>query len=201
MESSGAPVIGPYGALLEIAKTLAAGETLDVTMHRVAESIGRAMFAQSARLGSYDRRRDAYVHEAAWREGGTTAKDKAGIGQAYSLSKEYPELRQMLESGRLQELHIDDPDLNGNDRAFMKEWGLKTTLDGPLVFGREPIGLLAVGESRFVRHYTKIERGLFSQLCDLAAVGIHSARQARQLEEANRELDRVRLGRSPAGTP
>jgi GAF domain-containing protein len=200
MEESGAPVIGPYGALLEIAKTLAAGDSLEITMHRVAESVGRAMFAESSRLGSYNRNRDEYVQEAAWREGGTTSKDKAGIGQAYSLSEEYPELRRLVEGGAIQELHIDDPGLSAHDREFMNEWGLKTTLDGPLVYGGEPIGLLAVGESRFARRFTAIERGLFSQLCQLAAVGIQTARLTRLLKDAEQRLEQAqRLG--PISTP
>jgi len=190
MPAETAPRIGPYGAILDIARTLAAGDSLETTMHRVAECVGRAMFAESARLGSYHRELDEYVHEASWREGGETQRDREGVGQVYRLAEEYPELRRQLETHSMQELHIDDPGLSANDREFLTRWGLKTNLEQPLMFGGRVIGLLSVGESRFARRYTPTERGLFAQLCDLAAIGVHSARQTRLLEETRRRLER-----------
>jgi GAF domain-containing protein len=64
------------------------------------------------------------------------------------------------------------------------------------------IGLLGIGESRFVRRYTPSERALFVQLCDLAAIGINTARQARRLAETQRRLDDAlaRLGPSMGQT-
>jgi GAF domain-containing protein len=199
MGDNSAPRIGPYGAILDIAKTLVAGDSEDVTLRLIVENVGRAMFAESASLGSYRPEENTYVYEAGWREGGLTDDDKADVGRVYPLA-ENPDLRRQLESREIMECRIDDPGLSSTDREYLVRWGLKTSLDCPLVYGGKVIGLLGIEESRFVRRYTPSERGLFSQLCDLAAVGIHSARQARLLDEARREISRLRHGQSAAGT-
>jgi GAF domain-containing protein len=38
-----------------------------------------------------------------------------------------------------------------------------------------------------VRRFTPTERALFGQLCDLAAIGIHTARQSRLLADTQRQ--------------
>jgi GAF domain-containing protein len=200
MADNSAPRIGPYGAILDIAKTLVAGDSLDVTLRLIVENVGRAMFAESASLGSYRPEQNVYVYEAGWREGGQTAEDKADVGRVYPLA-ENPDLRRQLDSREIVECRIDDPGLSDADREYLTRWGLKTSLDCPLVYGGKVIGLLGIEESRFVRRFTPSERGLFAQLCDLAAVGVHAARQARLLDEAQRELARLRLGQGSAGTP
>jgi GAF domain-containing protein len=192
MVDNTAPRIGPYGAILDIAKTLVAGDSLDVTLRLVVENVGRAMFAESASLGSYRLEEDAYVYEAGWREGGLTAADKADFGHVYPLA-DNPDLRRQLESREIVECRIDDPALSDTDREYLTKWGMKTSLDCPLIYGGTVIGLLGIEESRFVRRFTPSERGLFAQLCDLAAIGVHAARQARVLEQTKRELDQLRL--------
>jgi GAF domain-containing protein len=200
MVDNSAPRIGPYGAILDIAKTLVAGDSLDVTLRLIVENVGRAMFAESASLGSYRPEQNVYVYEAGWREGGQTAEDKADVGRVYPLD-ENPDLRRQLDSREIVECRIDDPALSDTDREYLTRWGLKTSLDCPLVYGGKVIGLLGIEESRFVRRFTPTERGLFAQLCDLAAVGVHAARQARLLEEAQQELARLRLGQGASGAP
>jgi GAF domain-containing protein len=200
MVDNSAPRIGPYGAILDIAKTLVAGDSLDVTLRLIVENVGRAMFAESASLGSYRPEQNVYIYEAGWREAGQTPEDKADIGRVYPLA-ENPDLRRQLESREIVECRIDDPGLSDTDREYLTRWGLKTSLDCPLVYGGKVIGLLGIEESRFVRRFTPTERGLFAQLCDLAAVGVHAARQARLLEETQQELSRLRLGQSATGTP
>jgi GAF domain-containing protein len=200
MVDNSAPRIGPYGAILDIAKTLVAGDSLDVTLRLIVENVGRAMFAESASLGSYRPEQNVYVYEAGWREGGQTAEDKADVGRVYPLA-DNPDLRRQLDSREIVECRIDDPSLRDVDREYLTRWGLKTSLDCPLVYGGKVIGLLGIEESRFVRRFTPSERGLFAQLCDLAAVGVHAARQARLLEEAQQELARLRLGQGSLGTP
>jgi GAF domain-containing protein len=188
----GGAMTGPYAAILSIAKTLVEGGPMEITLQRVVESVGRAMFAESASLGSFDAERDEYVDEAGWREGGLTPEEAADIGHVYTLA-EHPELRKQLAARDVTERHVDDPDLSPEWREFFRHWGLKTTLDSPLLISGRVIGLLAVEESRFVRRYTSTERALFAQLCDLAAIGINAARQDRLLAETQRRLDEALL--------
>lgn len=136
MTSGHAGVTDPYGTILGIAKTLVAGAPLEFTLQRIVEGVGRAMFVESASLGSYSSER----------------------------LDENPELRRQLTAHGLTERHSDDVDLSLEWREYFTHWGLKTTLDGPLVFAGKVIGLLSVEESRFVRRSTPTERALFSQL-------------------------------------
>lgn len=190
MMSSQAGATGPYGTILGIAKTLVAAGPLESTLQRIVEGVGRAMFAESASLGSYSSERDEYVHEAGWAEGGVTPEEAADVGHVYPLA-ESPELQRQLQAHGLTERHIDDPGLSPEWREYFRHWNLKTTLDSPLVYAGKVIGLLSVEESRFVRRFTPSERALFVQLCDLAAIGINTARQARLLADAQRQLRQV----------
>jgi diguanylate cyclase (GGDEF)-like protein len=57
----------------------------------------------------------------------------------------------------------------------MDLWGEKATLDAPLEFGGEVIGVLGIVETAYCRRFTEAERRLFSQLAVLAAIAIHNA--------------------------
>ena len=187
MTNGHAGVTGPYGTILGIAKTLVAGGPLELTLQRIVEGVGRAMFAESASLGSYYSERNEYVHEAGWAEAGVTPEEAADVGHIYPLD-DNPELRRQLMAHGLTERHIDDVALSPEWREYFTHWGLKTSLDSPLAFAGKVIGLLSVEDSRFVRRFTPTERALFSQLCDLAAIGIHTARQSRLLADTQRQL-------------
>ena len=84
-------------------------------------------------------------------------------------------------------MHIDDVGLPGVEKRLMERWGNLTTLDAPLIYGGEVIGVLGLTETH-VRHYTESERELFARLAVLAATAIHSAMAVRRLEEQNRYL-------------
>ena len=102
MADTSAPRIGPYGAILDIAKTMVAGDSLEGTLRSIVENVGRAMFAEAASLGSYYPERDEYVYEAGWREGGLKADEAAAVGRVYPLN-ENPALKKQLQSRELSE--------------------------------------------------------------------------------------------------
>jgi GAF domain-containing protein len=188
---------GPYDVILDTATAMVAGSSVETTLRAIVENSGRAMFAEAASLGSYDPERDEYVHEAEWHEGGLNTAHQGEIGRVVHPS-EVADLRQQLEARHPVEYHIDDANLNEAHREFMTRRNLKTTLDCSLAYGAKVIGLVSVTESRFVRRFTPSETALFAQLCKLAAVGIHTARQAPLLEETQRQLQEARRG---AGAP
>jgi len=76
---------------------------------------------------------------------------------------------------RITELHRDDSDLPTAEASEMDFWVEKTTLDAPLEFGGEVIGVLGIVETGYCRRFTEAERRLFSQLAVLAAIAIHNA--------------------------
>jgi GAF domain-containing protein len=190
MSSGTAFGTGPYDVILDIATAMVKGGSVEATLQTIVENVGKAMFAESASLGSYDAERDEFVHEAEWQDGGLTPEREAEIGVLVQLS-EMPGLRRQLQDRAPVEYRIDDPGLNENYREYMTRRGVKTILDCALTYANNTIGLLGIEESRFVRRCTPSEIALFSQLCNLAAIGIHTARQARRLEETERRLQQA----------
>jgi GAF domain-containing protein len=177
----------PYSGIIDIAAAIVSNLSWQETFNVVAEKIGGAMFAWSASLNSYDDERDAVTYEAYWCEGGASEEDLDYIGHVSFLA-DRPDFRPLIESRELTEVHIDDPGVSAVERDVMKKWGLKTTLDGPLVFDDKVIGTVGVAETRFIRRFTPSELDFFSQLCELAAIGIHNAQEARQRRKMERRF-------------
>jgi GAF domain-containing protein len=78
--------------------------------------------------------------------------------------------------GRPIECHLDDSDLPPAEREALERYGEKTTLDFPLEYQGEVIGILGLIELDHVRRFTFEERALFEQLGVLASIAIHNAR-------------------------
>lgn len=175
----------PYARILSIAtaivSTMSWGETLNV----IAERIGEILFAWSASINSYDVERRTVTYEAYWCKGGASKEDLEYIGHISNID-ERPDFRQLIDGRELVESRVDNPGLPAVERDVMKKWGLKTTLDGPLIYDGKVIGTVGVAETRFVRKFTPGELSLFAQLCELASIGVHNAQvfRAQQQTEA-----------------
>jgi GAF domain-containing protein len=86
----------------------------------------------------------------------------------------------VLTERRVIELRADDPGLPAASRDALADWGLTTTLDGPLVIGDEVIGVIGVAEARFARRFLTMEIQLFEQLAGMAAAAMRNARLSRR---------------------
>jgi len=190
---------GPYDAILDIATAIVASGSVETSLQTITENVARAMFSEAASLGTYYADKNEFIHEAEWREGGLKAAQRSEIGRVVNLTEE-PELRAVLEGRRVREYHIDDPSLSPMYRDYLTRRGLKTGIDCPLVFGSKVIGLLGLEESRFVRRFTASEQTLFTRLCELAAIGIHTARQTRRVQELERQVADLKRGGAPSAT-
>ena len=95
-------------------------------------------------------------------------------GESYA-----PEIRpsfvRAVRKRKITEFHRDDPDLPAAEAAEMDLWREQSTLDAPLEFGGEVLGVLGIVETEYCRRFTEAERRLFSQLAVLAAIAIHNA--------------------------
>jgi GAF domain-containing protein len=178
------PAVGgnPYSEILGIATAIVSTMSWQDTLNVIAERIGRVLFAWSASINSYDAEQRAVTYQAYWCEGGATQEDLDYIGTVNLIDNE-PDFMKIIDGRSLMESHVDDPDLPTAERNTMVKWGLKTTLDGPLVYQGEVIGTIGVAETRFVRRFTPAEISLFSQLCELSAIGVHNARASRTHEQ------------------
>jgi len=188
LSTPGASSGNPFRAILDVGSALVSSLVLEEVFANVAAKIGEAMMVWAVDIQTYDRSRDVLVYEAYWCQEGVTADDRAYIGTITDLG-DRPDWRRVIDGRQLVECHVDDPALSARERDELKKWGYKTTLDAPLMVGGEVIGVLGLNEKRFVRRFTPIEKDLFKQLCDLAAVGIHNAQVHRMQQEQTRHLD------------
>ncbi len=161
-------IIARVGAT--IASTLTIAEVMSAIARQVCEAFGVA----SADIHRYSAETDLLDHVASWGAFDGFTEADAGVGESYA-----PEIRpsfvRVVRVREITEFHRDDPDLPAAEAAEMDLWGEKATLDAPLEFGGEVIGVLGIVETAYCRRFTEAERRLFSQLAVLAAIAIHNA--------------------------
>ncbi len=186
--SSISPLAGnPLLAILEVSAALVSSTVYEEVLAAVLARIGEAMTVASCDLQTYDRARRVLIYEAFWSITGPTEEEQDYLGTVTPLDAR-PDLKAILTSPGLFEQHVDDPDISTHDLEQMRKWGYRSTLDMPLRFGDEVIGILGLQEMRFVRRFTPAERDQFLRLCELAAIGIHNAGLLRHDQERGRHL-------------
>ena len=170
-------------SLLDASRAMASTLVLDEVLDTVARKTVEALHSQYCVIWEYLEQDDAIFERAAYEVGDTYQP----MGDLVRLS-ERPTERRILESHEPVIETISDPDLDPGSRESMEKWGEKTCLSVPLRFGREPLGLLVVGESQRERHFTQEELELTSGLAEQAAVAMHNARLYQDLQRRNEEL-------------
>jgi len=161
-------IIARVGAT--IASTLTIAEVMSAVARQVCEAFGVA----SADIHRYSAETDRLDYVAAWGTAEGFSEEGTGVGESYPPDIR-PSFVRVVRERKITEFHRDDPDLPAAEAAEMDLWGEKTTLDAPLEFGGEVIGVLGIVETEYCRRFTEAERRLFSQLAVLAAIAIHNA--------------------------
>jgi GGDEF domain-containing protein len=175
----------PQEIIAEVGATIASSVVLEDVLKAVVRQIGEALGADTCDIHDYDAESDLLTFVANW-----ALHEDPGIADYLGTSfppAERGSFLPLVRERRTIELHVDDPDLPADERREMERWTDLTTLDTPLVYGDEVIGVLGLTD-RHVRHYARDERWLFAQLAVLAAITIHNARMFRRQEEQNRHL-------------
>jgi GAF domain-containing protein len=177
-----------FDAILAVGEALVSDLEYDTIFATVAKRIGEAMHAWSIDLQTLDSHRQELLYVAYWCVEGISDRDRSFLGSTVRLA-DWPTWRRVADAAEMLERHIDDPDLPADERGAMVRWGYRTTLDCPLVYAGEVVGVLGLREARFVRRFTDVERDLLSQLCDLAAIAIRNAGIYRREQEEQRRLN------------
>ena len=177
----------PFRAILDVSAALVSSLDLETVFSNVARAVGEAMMVWAVDAQSYDPATQVLTHRSCWCSEGLTEADRARLGESTSLAAR-PGMADVVLRRMLVEQRADDSSLNAADRRFLADRGVKTSLYAPLAVGDEVLGALGLIERRFVRRFTSIERDLFRQLCDLAAVGIHNARLYATVDRQKRQL-------------
>jgi GGDEF domain-containing protein len=188
----GQTIIAEIGAT--IASTLEVGDV----MATIARQVGHAFGVYSCDVHRYDAENDLLTYLAFWDleldrgDGPWVCESHHQVSEQATGEPFHPDLRPSflptVREGLVVEVHRDDPDLPAAEAREMDRWSEKSTLDAPLEFDGEIIGVLGLVETRSCRRFTAEEKELFSQVAVLAAIAIRNADLFDRLDRQNRSL-------------
>ena len=182
--------VDPYQIALEVGATITASLHLEETLATIARQVGEALDVQYCDIHEYDAANDTMTCAAEW----TPLPDpdeEAYVGTVVPID-ERGGMRPVVEDGVLLEEYVDDPALSQAERDLMMRWGELASLEAPLLFGDEVIGVICVAErERPARRFTDDERHLLVLLAGPAAIAMRNARAYRTRAERTRGLAAV----------
>jgi len=180
----------PYQVVLEVGATLIGSLDLDHVFATIARQVGEALDVQYCDIHEFDVANDAMTCVAVWTPE-PDAEEEAYVGTVVPLSERHG-VRGVLGEGTLLEEYVDDVALPDEERALMRHWGELASLEAPLVYGDEVIGVLCVAErERRERRFTPEDKRMLELLAGPAAIAIRNARAYRARAERTRRLAAV----------
>jgi signal transduction histidine kinase len=102
--------------------------------------------------------------------------------QPYDL-EQYPQTRQVLETGEPLHLRLDDPHLDSSERSFMLEAEIESLIMLPLISQDRTIGLIELLDTKKDRTFSIREIALGLSIASHAAAAIENASLYRQLQD------------------
>ncbi len=176
-------------ALLHSSRALGSTVILEEVLQLLAEHAARAVDAPSAYIYEYDPADEAVVWRCEYQRDPVPDFEDP-IGTVYPLDFFPADLR-VMGAREVVEVTVEDPDLDPGSRALMEEWGERTLLNVPLVFGDEVVGLMELAETSHVRHFTAAEIELAVAIGEQAAAAIRNAQLYRREAWRNERLVRL----------
>jgi diguanylate cyclase (GGDEF)-like protein len=104
------------------------------------------------------------------------------VGTVYDMGM-WSDVRTCVTELRAVARYRDDPALTEAEVAELDAWGELASLTVPVVYRGQLIGLIDVGESRSVRHFSDDDVRVLQGIADQAAIAIVNARTIKRLEE------------------
>lgn len=189
----------PYQTVFEVGATLIASLDLDQVFATIARQVGEALDVQLCDINEYDPEANTMTYVAVWSEK-LRDEDLEYLGTVVSLD-ERPERDEVIRAGGIVVHYLDDPDLDSKEREVMEQYDEWATMEIPLVYGDEVIGVLGVAESRRARRFSDEEKELLRLFARPAAAAIGNARAYRaQRERAQRTAALLDSSRAVAST-
>lgn len=153
-------------------------------LHVVAASVGEVLDLSTVDVWSFASDADTLCCRAFWSRDPSTAGGMVGAVVALDQSHD---LRRLVLTAEVVERHADD-DLTAAEAAALKQRGLLSRVDVPLLSGAEVLGIVSVADARHVRHLTEEERTQLRGLCRLAAVVLRTTDLYERERERGRHL-------------
>jgi len=149
---------------------------LQTVNETAAEQLTRSVHATSASLLAFEPSSGKAALLAEYFSPQAKPEERVtNLGTVYNLH-EFPETLALLRAGKWQTLNISDPHLHPADRAEMTEYGVKSSLNLPMVVSGRVRGYAEIWDSREERAWSDNELKLCQTLANQAAVAIENAR-------------------------
>jgi diguanylate cyclase (GGDEF)-like protein len=166
-------------ALLDLSRSLSSSLELREVLREFATHAAELTGATAAELSTYDPLRGVLVMLVEYR-GGTDEITETG-GEVYHLG-DYPVTRHVVETQEPVQIHVENPEDDGAERALLERQGQKSLLMLPLVARGETIGLLEIVDVDD-RVWSEADVEFCRALCDIVAIAIRNAMLFAELQE------------------
>jgi diguanylate cyclase (GGDEF)-like protein len=174
-------------ALYESAMIISTSLDLNTILTKLAEHVCELVDATSVYLSSFDPTLKSSTMLAEYFGSDASEKERVSdLGFVYDLTTELPAILNLMQSGEPLIYHVDDPDLDETERAYLEKYGGISVLKIPLQSGGEFNAYLEVWETRNKREFTKKEIILCETIASQAAIAIENVKL---LSEAQKGYD------------
>jgi PAS domain S-box-containing protein len=184
--ASGATRLNELSLIVQTITDVSSSLDLDAVLKSVAVNMLSATAAQGVTLSLWDRAAGRVVSRLQLQRGVSRRESLRGTA-VYDL-REYPVLRQALESRKPVQMVASDAGLGASDMARLRDQGVKSLLVLPLIARGEVIGLVELQELRAERAFTQHEVDLAQALANQAAVALLNAQLYQTTEARAAEL-------------
>jgi diguanylate cyclase (GGDEF)-like protein len=174
-------------ALLATSRSITSSIDYEVVLREVASAAAEALGCPESVIWEYSPRDETAVYRVLYQKDPRPGVAEALVGSAYPIG-DYPGGLEAVHQGIVAQQSLSDADLSETDRAAMLEWGEKTWLSVPLVYGGDVLGMMVLIESENERRFTQEEVRMASLIGEQAAAGLHNARLHRLEEDQHRWL-------------
>jgi PAS domain S-box-containing protein len=174
--------------LLETARAVSSTLDLEEVLKVVAEQMVKVTGVTGCTLSKWDQEADIVTTWLEWRAQSPEYADEPGT--AYALA-DFPSTQTVLEKCQPVTLLANDPNVDPDEAALMREHETVSLLMLPLVVGQQVIGLVELDEEVRERVFSPSEIHLCQALADQVAVAIENARLYDQAQQEITERKRV----------
>ncbi len=174
-------------ALLTTSRSITSSIDYEVVLREVASAAAEALGCPESVIWEYSPTDQMAVYRVLYQKDPRPDVAEALVGSAYPIG-DYPGGFDAVRRGVVAQQSFSDADLSETDRRAMQEWGEKTWLSVPLVYGGDVLGMMVLIESEHERRFTQEEVRMASLIGEQAAAGLHNARLHRLEEDQHRWL-------------
>jgi GAF domain-containing protein len=177
----------PFRAILDAARAITSSIEIDEVLARISREATLALDCSQAAVYDYHAETDTITYTALFEKVPSHGEDDS-LQSIYRLD-DYPGDRVLLLGRRAVVEQLSDPGLPDDRRESMEAYREFTTLNVPLWFDDQPLGILRLYEMEQPRRFTDAEIELAVGLGEQAAIAVHTARLVAANRQQRRQIE------------